>query len=121
MIATMPKEVRLGYRARAFALLPYLTLLGCAGLALAAVFGFEEPDTRWLVGSGVLLAAAPAGLVLHLTFTRDLSRNDKRLWVANLMRLKEPGLVADYFTAEGRTNATRRLNAKARVRSGAQP
>jgi hypothetical protein len=119
MIATMPKEVRLGYGARAFALLPYLTLLGCGGLALAALFGFEEPDARWLVGSGVLLAAAPAGLVLHLAFTRELSRKDKRLWVANLVRLKEPGLVADYFTAKARANATQRLTAKARVNRGA--
>jgi hypothetical protein len=92
-----------------FALLPYITLVGCAGLLLTVVFGFEEPDVRWLAGSSALLAVAPLGLLLHLTFTRELNRREKRLWLTSFAGLKDPGLFAEYFTSQSRGAATQRL------------
>lgn len=100
--------------ARAFATLPYITLLGGAGLVLTVVFGFEDPDLRWLAGSGALLAVAPLGLLLHLAFTGDLSRRDKRLWLESFAGMKDPRLFPEYFTSRSRSLATRRLRTRAR-------
>jgi len=96
------------------AAMPYVTLLGCAGLAATAVLGFEEPNPRMLLVSGVLVAVAPAGLLLHLAFTGELSRADKRAWLAGLASFRDPGLLADYFDPETRAQATRRLHSRAR-------
>ena len=96
------------------AALPYLTLLGCAGLVATIVLGFEQPHTRMLVVSALLLATAPLGVALHLIFTRELSREDKRAWLSGLASLKDPGLFGAYFTPAARRQATERLRTNAR-------
>jgi hypothetical protein len=96
------------------ATLPCLTLLGCAGIVADIVLGFEEPHRGMLVVSALLLAGAPLGLALHLAFTDESSPEDKRAWIAGLAGLKDPGLLAAYFTSRERRQATERLRAKAR-------
>jgi len=94
--------------------LPYLTLLGCAGLAATVLLGFEQPNARMLLVSGLLVAVAPVGLLLHLALTGELSRADKCAWLAGLASFKDPGLLAEYFDPETRARATERLHASAR-------
>jgi hypothetical protein len=53
----------------ALAALPSLTLLGCVGVLASIMMAFEEPNTRMLLVSALLLLAAPAGMALHLAFT----------------------------------------------------
>ena len=43
--------------------LPYLTLLGCAGIVANIALSFEEPHDEMLLLSALLLATAPVGLV----------------------------------------------------------
>jgi len=99
----------------AFATLPYITLLGCVGLGLTVVLGFEEPDLRWLAASSALIAAAPLGMALHMALTGEISKRDKRLWLASLAGMKDPAAFPDYFTPESRSVATRALRARAQA------
>jgi hypothetical protein len=92
--------------------LPYVTLLGCAGIVATVVVGFEEPHRGVLSVSALLLAAAPLGMALHLAFTDELSPQDRRAWVTGLISLKDPGLFGAYFTSTRRRQATERLRAK---------
>ncbi len=96
------------------ATLPYLTLLGCAGVVTNIVIGFEEPHRRLFLVSAILFAAAPVGMALHLAFTGELSPKDKRAWIAALASFKEFDLFGAYFTARTRRQATERLRARAR-------
>jgi hypothetical protein len=94
--------------------LPLLTLLGFAGLVANLALSFEEPQTTLLVASGLLMAAAPLGMALHLGATRQLSREEKRLWVAGLLSPRGPALFSAYFTAAERDQITQ-------VMTGAAP
>ena len=89
--------------------LPYVTLLGCAGMATDIMLSFEEPNTEILVASALLVAVAPVGLALHLAFTSELTTERRRLWVAGLMSRRGPDLFADYFSATARRKATQEL------------
>ncbi len=100
------------------AVLPYLALLGCAGLVWTVVLGFEEPYRRLLIVSAVLLAAAPLGMALHLSFTRELTRQEKRAWIVGILGLKNLGLLGAYFNPTRRRWATERMRAKAQPEEG---
>jgi hypothetical protein len=85
--------------------LPYLTLLGCAGLVANVTLSFEEPHDGVLFVSALLLAAAPIGLVVHLAITDELTPDEKRNWVAGLMSRKGPKLFGAYWPCVGRRHA----------------
>lgn len=57
-----------------------LSIFGCSVAAFTALFGFEEADDARLVASAVLILAAPFALLMHLILTKQLTRDDKRLW-----------------------------------------
>jgi hypothetical protein len=101
--------------------LPYLALLGAAGLVANIALSFEEPHNEMLLLSALLLAAAPVGLVLHLAFTADLTPDEKRSWVAGLMGRRGPELFGAYFSSVSRRRATRALSAQRRGSSTNQP
>lgn len=58
-----------------------LCLCSIVGLAVTLVFSFEEPNAPLLLGSAVLLLTAVVSVFAHVTFTRALSRSQKRLWL----------------------------------------
>jgi hypothetical protein len=94
---------------RLLACLPYASLMGVAGLVANLVLSFEEPHGTMLLVGGVLIIAAPAGLVLHLWATSELTGDEKRLWLAGLASWRGPALFAAYFSGAQRGRATRRL------------
>ena len=91
------------------AALPFVSMLGFAGLVTSLVLGFEEPHTPVLVGSGILLAAGPLGVVLHLASTNQLSRREKRLWISGLLSHRGPALLTAYFNMADRQQMTHAL------------
>jgi hypothetical protein len=101
--------------------LPYVTLLGCAGIVANIMLSFEEPHSEMLLISAVLLAAAPLGMALHLAFTDVLTPEEKRKWVAGLMSRRGPELFGAYFTSGARRRATERLSPQARRAESGQP
>lgn len=98
--------------------LPYLTLLGCAGIVANVVLSFEEPHGGMLVVSGPVLAAAPIGMGLHLALTTELGPEHRRKWIAGLMSRRGPELFAAYFDSSTRHRATQQFASEA---PGAEP
>jgi hypothetical protein len=90
------------------ALVTVLFVSAMAALALAALFGFEEPnDTLLLLSSGLLVAAIVA-VFAHLSLTRILSRAQKRIWFHQLAGPRAVWAFAEYLTCENlRTAAIR--------------
>ena len=101
----------------AFGSLPYVTLLGCAGIAANVLLSFEEPHGGILFVSCLLMAAAPVGLTLHLVFTGELGSEDKRRWTRGLMKGSGWTLFTAYFTPSERRRATQQLKAQEGVES----
>ena len=88
--------------------LPYMSFIGCAMLVVNVAASFEEPHTPMLVASGLLVLAAPVGMLLHLSVTSELSLHEKRLWLAELKR-GNARLFGSYFSRAERRAATRSL------------
>jgi hypothetical protein len=89
--------------------LPYGSLLGLTGLVATIALSFEEAHTGMLVLSGILLASAPLGLLVHLASTSELTRVEKHLWLRALAGSRGPRFAAAYFRAGGRHSATQAL------------
>lgn len=82
------------------ALVTVLFLCAMAGLALTAVFGFEEPNsTLLLLSSGMLLTAILAVFV-HLGVNRVLDRAQKRIWLHELTGRRALSAWAEYLTCD---------------------
>jgi uncharacterized membrane protein len=85
-----------------------LGVLGLVLLALTALIGFEQPNTMLLIVSSVLIFLAPLGMLVHLTMTRELTREEKRLWIQELTSRRGASGLADYLTSHDRRTAIRR-------------
>lgn len=94
---------------RLLASLPYVSLLGVSGIAVNLMLSFEEPQAAILLVSALLLAAAPAGMLLHLATTAGLAPREKRMWMSALAGGGAPRLFAAYFDAAKRRAMTRTL------------
>ena len=94
------------------ATLPYVTLLGCAGVVVEIALSFEEPHGATLLTSALLVAAAPIGMALHLALTSELTADEKHKWVTGLMTRRGPGLFAAYFNQAARRHATEEIAAQ---------
>ena len=61
-------------------LLTALLVGGVAGLLLTLWLGFEEPNFFLLSASVALVLAGPVAALVHLTCTRTLTAERKRVW-----------------------------------------
>jgi hypothetical protein len=101
---------------RCLVALPFVTMMGLIGLAATALLGFEEPHALMLIVASVCLAAAPAGLAIHLTATTQLTAEEKRRWWAALMSWRGLTLFPAYFVRKERAAATQNLAEAGRPR-----
>jgi hypothetical protein len=72
------------------AALAVLSLVGIVGLGLTALFGFEKPNSMLLLASSVLVLAAPVTMLVHLCTTRELTRQERRIWIRALTGPRAP-------------------------------
>lgn len=68
-----------------------------------------------LLLAGVLVGAAPIGMLVHFCVTSQVTPHEKRRWVAGLTSRQGPTLFAAYFRAPERGRATRMLTQPERV------
>ena len=101
---------------RFFAILPYVSLLGLLAPAVNVVLSFEDPHGGMLLASGLLLPVAPLGVLVHLGVTRELTRAEKRAWMAGLTGRRGMAYFAAYCDGSGRRIAMERLASEARGR-----
>jgi len=64
-----------------------------------------------LLVSALFLGAAPVGVLVHLAGTAELTRGQKRMWIAGLIGRNGPTFFAAYFSATERRRATQELEA----------
>jgi hypothetical protein len=102
-----------------------LNLFGVAGLVLTAMLAFEEPNSALLLVSSLLLFAAPIAVLLHLVVTRELSRQEKRIWTQQLTGRRAPWAFSDYLSSPDRRATAKRLAEETATRGsgegGAEP
>ena len=106
---TMRPSQESSFRRRAFACLPYLSLLGLVLLVANIALSFEEPHSEMLTVAALLLIAAPLGILLHMAITSEMTPAEKRMWLSALAGRKGPSLFAAYFSATDRARATHML------------
>ena len=95
---------------RVLSMLPYTSLIGLAGLVATIALGFEEPHTGALVVSAILLASAPAGMLVHVASTTELTAAERRLWLRALAGRGGLRFAPAYFRAAERRRATETLS-----------
>ena len=86
----------------ALRVLPPLSLCGVSGIFLTLMLGFEEPHGLLLGLFSLLVLAAPAAVLLHLAFTRTLTRPEKAVWFRRLLSRRAPAAFSMYLSAEDR-------------------
>jgi hypothetical protein len=89
--------------------LPYVSLLGGLVGAANVLLSFEEPHRGMLLLAAILLVSAPLGLAIHLAFTTDLTKADKRLWAMALTSATSLRFFATYFRPSDRGQVTQLL------------
>ncbi len=92
--------------------LPYFGLVGMAGVFAAVVLGFEEPNASILLVSGLLMLMAPLAAAVHLTFTSEMTREEKRLWVRIFSSPRAFGAFSPYLTSLDRGATARKITAQ---------
>jgi hypothetical protein len=70
---------------RAFSSLPYVSLFGGALLIANIGLSFEEPHWSMLTLAGLLVIAAPLGLLIHLATTSEMTGAEERMWLCELV------------------------------------
>jgi hypothetical protein len=105
---------------RLFVALAILSVFGTVGLCLTALFGFEEPNSTLLLVSSLLVLAAPVAMLVHLVLTRELTRQERRIWIRELTGPRAPWAFSDYLISDDRSAAARRLAEEALARRNRQ-
>lgn len=95
--------------ARVLTALPRVSLLGFVALAVNGLLSFEEPHPEMLLASGLLLLSTPLGVALHLNFTHELTRTEKRAWVAGLTGRRGMAYLSAYLEGGDRRRALEQL------------
>jgi len=108
---TVPRGIRL--------ILGVLTVAGIAGFVLTTMLGFEEPQTPMLLLSGAMTLAAPITAVVHLSVTRGLTHDEKRIWLKELRSPEVWSALSEYLSSTNLSGSARRRaqDALARRRS----
>ena len=89
-----------------------LSVFGMVGLAVAAVVGFEEPNETLLLVSFVLMLAAPVAMLVHLTVTKELTWQEKRIWIRQLASHRGARVFSAYLTSHDRGATVENLAAE---------
>jgi hypothetical protein len=76
---------------------------------LVAATGFEEPSGLLLLFAGLLALATPMAVLLHLTFSKELTWPEKRVWLHELSGPRAFRTLSAYLTSRDRRADTRRL------------
>jgi hypothetical protein len=91
-------------------ILAVLTVVGIAGFFVTAMLGFEEPNTPMLLVSGAMTLAAPITALMHLSITRWLTHDEKRIWLKEFGSAEIWSALSEYLSS---TNLSESANRRA--------
>jgi hypothetical protein len=89
-------------------ILAVLTVVGIAGFVVTAMLGFEEPNTPMLLVSGAMTLAAPITALVHLSVTRGLTHDEKRIWLKEFGSAKVWSALSEYLSSTNLSGSARR-------------
>jgi hypothetical protein len=92
------------------------SLLGLGILAMTLMIGFEEANGSLLVVSAVLIFATPAAMLVHLALTKELTAQEKRMWIRGLTGPRAASVFSSYLTSDDRRAAATTLAEEAAAR-----
>ena len=93
-----------------------LSIVGLSGVFLTFWFGFEEPNVWLATLSAAMLIATPLAVILHLTFTRTLSPEDRRIWWNDFTGADVWSALSEYLTSADLSATAQRRAAEAAAR-----
>lgn len=102
---------------RAFAI---LSIFGIAGLAVTAMLAFEEPNSTLLLFSSILVFATPVAMFVHLTVTKGLTQQEKRIWIQELTSRRAAWAWSEYLNCNDHRATAKRFAAEALARRRAK-
>jgi hypothetical protein len=91
-------------------------LLGLGILAMTLMIGFEEANSTLLLVSAVLIFATPVAMLVHLALTKEMTRQEKRIWIQGLTGPRAASVFSRYLTADDRRAAAMMLAEEASAR-----
>jgi hypothetical protein len=97
-----------------------LTAAGIVGLVMAAMLAFEEPPMPMLLVSGAMALATPIAVLVHLSVTRSLTHEEKRIWAKELGSAQIWSALSEYLSSTNLSESARRRNQDARGRRESQ-
>jgi hypothetical protein len=89
-------------------ILAVLTVAGIAGFVVTAILGFEEPNTPMLFASGAMMLAAPVVALMHLSVTRGLSHDEKRIWMKEFGSAEVWSALSEYLSSSNLSESAER-------------
>jgi hypothetical protein len=102
-----------------------LVVCGMVGLALTALFGFEEPNTILLLLSAGLLFGAALTVFAHAGLTRVLTPAQRRIWLHQFTGRRAPWAFGEYLNSDDPAAAAIRFTEdvvdRDRVNQGSPP
>jgi hypothetical protein len=97
-------------------ILAVLTVAGIAGFVVTAMLGFEEPNTPMLLASGAMMLAAPVAALMHLSVTRGLSDDEKRIWMKAFGSAELWSALSEYLSSTNLSESAKRRAQEALAR-----
>ena len=97
------------YADAALRVLPVVSTLGFAGLVVTVAMGFEEPTPVLLGLSSVALVIPVLGAFAHLALTRELTPQEKRAWLRDLIGPRALWSWSSYLMCSNRREAASTL------------
>jgi hypothetical protein len=88
--------------------LAVLTVAGIAGFVVTAILGFEEPNTPMFFASGAMMFAAPVAALMHLSVTRGLTHDEKRIWMKEFGSAEVWSALSEYLSSTNLSESAKR-------------
>jgi hypothetical protein len=93
---------------RVMGILAVLTVVGISGFVMTAILGFEEPNARILLVSVAMTLAAPITALLHLSITRRLTHDEKRIWMKEFGSAQVWSALSEYLSSANLSESAKR-------------
>ena len=88
--------------------LALMTVVGIAGLVMTAMLGFEKPNAMLFFLSGAMVFAAPVTALIHLSVTRRLTHDEKRIWVKQFGSAEIWSALSEYLSSSNLSESAKR-------------
>jgi hypothetical protein len=89
-------------------ILAVLTVVGIVGFFVTTMLGFEEPNTPMLFVSGAMTLAAPIAALVHLSVTRGLTYDEKRIWLKEFGSAEVWSALSEYLSSTNLSESAKR-------------